>query len=129
MRWVQRPPTRTTATAAITPVRTADSVRAIGEPCCAPVAAVNVTVDGADMTLAPTFWGAQPASYESAGTSAEPLCGETTKAFALVDALDETQQQEAILDSEVTETVLGAGQDGKTLAQEGRLGVHVHRRA
>ena len=81
--------------------------------------AVNVTVDGADMTLAPTFWGAQPASYESAGTSAEPLCGETTKAFALVDALDETQQQEAILDSEVTEIVLGAGQDGKTLAQEG----------
>ena len=81
--------------------------------------AVNVTVDGADMTLAPTLWGAQPASYESAGTSAEPLCGETTKAFALVDALDETQQQEAILDSEVTEIVLGAGQDGKTLAQEG----------
>ena len=81
--------------------------------------AVNVTVDGADLTLAPTFWGAQPASYESAGTSAEPLCGETTKGFALVDALDETQQQEAILDSEVTEVVLGAGQDGKTLAQEG----------
>ena len=81
--------------------------------------AVNATVDGADVTLAPTFWGAQPASYESAGTSAEPLCGETTKAFALIDALDSAQQQEAILDSEVTEIVLGAGQDGKTLAQEG----------
>jgi uncharacterized protein DUF3500 len=81
--------------------------------------AVNVTVDGADITLAPTLWGAQPASYESAGTSAEPLCGETTKAFALVDALDATQQDAAILDTAVTEIVLGAGQDGKTLAQEG----------
>ncbi len=81
--------------------------------------AVNVTVDGDDMTLAPTLWGAQPASYESAGTSSEPLCGETTKAFALVDALDASQQDAAILDTAVTEIVLGAGQDGKTLAQEG----------
>lgn len=81
--------------------------------------AVNVTVDGSAVTLAPTLWGAQPASYEAAGTSAEPLCGETTKAFALVDALDANQQQEAILDTEVKEIVLGAGQDGKTLAQEG----------
>ena len=81
--------------------------------------AVNATVDGVDMTLAPTLWGAQPASYASAGTSAEPLCGETTKAFALVDALDPAQQKAAILTTPVTEIVLGAGQDGKTLAQEG----------
>jgi hypothetical protein len=81
--------------------------------------AVNVTVDGKDMTLAPTLWGAQPASYESAGNTAEPLSGETTKAFAVIDALDPTQQDAAILDTPVTEIVLGAGQDGKTLAQEG----------
>jgi Protein of unknown function (DUF3500) len=81
--------------------------------------ALNVTMAGEQMTLAPTLWGAQPASYESAGTAAEPLCGETTRAFALVDALDGTQQQEAVLDTPVTEIVLGAGQDGKTLAPEG----------
>jgi hypothetical protein len=81
--------------------------------------AVNVTLDGAKMTLAPTLWGAQPSSYTAAGTSAEPLCGETTKAFALMDALDATQQKEATLTTAVTEIVLGAGQDGKTLAQEG----------
>jgi hypothetical protein len=81
--------------------------------------AVNVTLDGAAMTLAPTLWGAQPASYAAAGTSAEPLCGETTKAFALVDALDANQQKEAVLTTPVKEIVLGAGQDGKTLAQEG----------
>ena len=81
--------------------------------------AVNATMAGDAMTLAPTLWGAQPASYESAGTTAEPLCGETTKAFALVDALDAEQQQAAVLDTPITEIVLGAGQDGKTLAPEG----------
>jgi hypothetical protein len=81
--------------------------------------AVNVTVDGKDITLAPTLWGAQPASYAAAGTSAEPLCGETTKAFALVDALDANQQKDPILTTPIKEIVLGAGQDGKTLAQEG----------
>lgn len=63
--------------------------------------ALNATVDGADMTLAPTLWGAQPSSYESAGTSAEPLCGETTKAFALIDALDPGQQKAAVLTTPV----------------------------
>jgi Protein of unknown function (DUF3500) len=84
--------------------------------------AVNITIDGSEMTLAPTLWGAQPASYESAGTTSEPLCGETTKAFALVNALDATQQQAAILATPVKEIVLGAGQDGKTLAPEGISG-------
>jgi hypothetical protein len=61
--------------------------------------AVNVTLDGEDMTLAPTLWGAQPASYEAAGTTTEPLSGETTEAFAVIGALDATQQDAAILDS------------------------------
>lgn len=81
--------------------------------------AVNVTVVGDAMTLAPTLWGAQPSSYAAAGTSAEPLCGETTRAFALMNALDPGQQQQAILDTPVTEIVLGAQQDGRTLAPEG----------
>jgi hypothetical protein len=81
--------------------------------------AVNATMAGKDVTLAPTLWGAQPASYAAAGTTAEPLCGETTKAFALVDALDAEQQKAAILTTPIKEIVLGAGQDGKTLAQEG----------
>jgi Protein of unknown function (DUF3500) len=44
---------------------------------------------------------------------------ETTKAFALIDALDAEQQEAAILTTPITEIVLGAGQDGKTLAAEG----------
>lgn len=81
--------------------------------------AVNITVAGKDMTIAPTLWGAQPASYTQGGTSAEPLSGETTKAFALAGSLDATQQKAAILTTAVKEIVLGAGKDGMTLAQEG----------
>ncbi|WP_018680748.1 DUF3500 domain-containing protein [Actinokineospora enzanensis] len=81
--------------------------------------ALNITLSGKDMTLAPTLWGAQPASYTAGGTPSEPLCGETVQAFALIDALDATQQKAAILTTPVKEIVLGAGQDGKTLAQEG----------
>ena len=81
--------------------------------------AVNVTIVGSKMTLAPTLWGAQPASYTDAGSTFEPLSGETTKAFALMDALDATQQTAAILTTATKEIVLGAGQDGKTLAAEG----------
>ncbi|MFB9908845.1 DUF3500 domain-containing protein [Allokutzneria oryzae] len=81
--------------------------------------ALNISVDGGDMTLAPSFWGAQPASYEIAGTAAEPLCGETVKAFAVMDALDADQRKRATLTTPVKEIVLGTGQDGKTLAPEG----------
>ncbi|MEJ2890514.1 DUF3500 domain-containing protein [Actinomycetospora aeridis] len=81
--------------------------------------ALNITVDGDAMTFAPTFWGAQPSSYTTAGTRAEPLCGETTRAFVLMGALDAVQQQQAVLDAPVTDLVLGAGRDGRTLAPEG----------
>ncbi|GAA0469654.1 hypothetical protein Ade02nite_32650 [Paractinoplanes deccanensis] len=81
--------------------------------------AVNLTMKGDEMTLAPTLWGAQPASYTESSKTVEPLSGETKAAFALVDSLDATQLKAAVLDTAVTEIVLGAGQDGKTLAQEG----------
>lgn len=81
--------------------------------------AVNVTLAGSKMTLAPTLWGAQPAIYPESGANIEPLAGETAKAYALMNALDATQQQAATLGGTTREIVLGAGQDGKTLAQEG----------
>ncbi|WP_433824798.1 DUF3500 domain-containing protein [Actinoplanes sp. CA-015351] len=81
--------------------------------------AVNISVKGDEMTMAPTLWGAQPASYTTSGTTVEPLAGETTAAFAVMDALDDEQQDAAQLDTTITEIVLGAQQDGKTLADEG----------
>lgn len=81
--------------------------------------AVNVTLTGDTMTLAPTLFGVQPATYTLNGVSYEPLGGETDKAFAVVQSLDDDQLDAAILDTAVTEIILGAGQDGKTLAYEG----------
>lgn len=81
--------------------------------------AVNVTVVGSNMTMAPTLWGAQPAMYAVTGVGVEPLSGETNKAFEMMNALDATQQTAAILTGNISEIVLGAGQDGKTLVQEG----------
>jgi hypothetical protein len=84
--------------------------------------AINMTMKGKAMTLAPSFWGAQPASYTAGGEPAEPLSGETRKAFALVGALDDGQRRKAVLGTAVTEVVLGAGRDGKTVANEGVRG-------
>ena len=81
--------------------------------------AVNVTMSGTAMTLAPSFWGAHPAVYDQDGRYVEPMRGETSKAFALVESLDPAQLDAAVLDAPVTEPVLGAGQDGKTLVPEG----------
>lgn len=81
--------------------------------------AVNITVTPTGLTLAPTLWGAQPASYTSGADAVEPLSGETTKAFAVIDALDATQQKAAILTTATKEIVLGAGKDGQTVAAEG----------
>lgn len=81
--------------------------------------AINATMDGKDMTLAPTLWGAEPAVYDTGGGTAEPLRGETVKAFTLMEALDADQQKAATLTTPVVEFVLGPGQDGKTLAPEG----------
>ncbi|PPK67439.1 DUF3500 domain-containing protein [Actinokineospora auranticolor] len=81
--------------------------------------AVNLTLSGTDMTLAPTLWGAQPASYASEGAAIEPLCGEVAKAAAVVDSLTEEQRVAATLPEPVREIVLGAGQDGKALPAGG----------
>ncbi|MGI5290570.1 DUF3500 domain-containing protein [Nonomuraea polychroma] len=81
--------------------------------------AVNITMAGNSMTLAPTLWAAQPAAYADAAAEVEPLCGETVKAFKLAESLDETQLKAAALTTPIKEIVLGAGQDGKTLAAEG----------
>lgn len=81
--------------------------------------AVNITLTGDTMTLAPTLFAAQPATHTLSGVSHEPLAGETDKAFAVVQSLDSTQLAATVLDTAVTETILGAGQDGKTLAYEG----------
>lgn len=81
--------------------------------------AVNVTVAGEQGVLTPTLTGAQPALYIMDGKTIRPLGQESDKAVALLNALDESQRKQAILNYRVADLVLGPGQDGKTIQPEG----------
>ena len=81
--------------------------------------ALNITVVGRDGILTPSHTAAQPAKYTVDGKTVRPLGAENDKAFALVNALDEGQRKQAILNYKVANLVLGPGQDGKTIQPEG----------
>ena len=81
--------------------------------------AINLTLAGNQATMAPSLPAAQPASYTFEGRTVRPLGNENDKAFALINALDNTQRGQAILPSRVADLVLGPGQDGRTIQPEG----------
>lgn len=81
---------------------------------------LNIVIDGARGTVAPTLTGAQPAVYQKTdGTTVRALAAENDKAFALLSALDDTQRAQAILNYTVSDLVLGPGHEGATLMTEG----------
>jgi hypothetical protein len=81
--------------------------------------ALNITMVGPDGILTPSLTAAQPAKYTVDGKTVRPLGAENDKAFALINALDEGQRKQAILNYKVADLVLGPGQDGKTIQPEG----------
>jgi uncharacterized protein DUF3500 len=81
--------------------------------------ALNITIAGERGVLTPTLTGAQPALYTIDGKTVRPLGQESDKAFALLNALDESQRKRAILGYRLVDLVLGPGQDGKTIQPEG----------
>lgn len=81
--------------------------------------AINATIVGADITLAPSLTGAQPASYVLNGATIRPQGIELDRAFELVNALDATQKTKAVLGATFIDLVLGPGKDGMVLANEG----------
>jgi hypothetical protein len=81
--------------------------------------ALNITIAGEHGVLTPTLTGAQPALYTVDGKTVRPLGQESDKALALLNALDESQRKQAILNYRVADLVLGPGQDGKTIQPEG----------
>jgi hypothetical protein len=81
--------------------------------------ALNITIAGERGVLTPSLTGAQPALYTANGKTVRPLGQESDKAFALLNARDEGQRKEAILNYRVADLVLGPGQDGKTIPPEG----------
>jgi len=84
--------------------------------------ALNITMVGIDGILTPSLTAAQPAKYTVDGKTVRPLGAENDKAFALINALDEGQRKQAILNYKVADLVLGPGQDGKTIQPEGIKG-------
>jgi hypothetical protein len=81
---------------------------------------VNATIVGANISLTPSFIGAQPATYtDASGKTVRPLGDIEDAAFALINTLDATQQKAAVLGNTVIDLVLGPGQDGKTIQSEG----------
>ncbi len=81
--------------------------------------AINLTIVGKSNVLTPSLPAAQPAMYKLNGETVRPLGRENDKAFALINALDAAQQKQAILPYQVSDLVLGAGEDGKTIQPEG----------
>ena len=81
--------------------------------------AINIMIAGEKGILTPSLTAAQPSLFTWNGKSVRPLGQENDKAFALLAALDETQQKQAILNYRVADLVLGPGKDGKTIQPEG----------
>ena len=81
--------------------------------------AINLTMGGSQATMTPSLPAAQPATFTIEGRTVRPLGAENDKAFALVNALNETQRGQAVLSYRVADLVLGPGQDGRTIQPEG----------
>jgi hypothetical protein len=84
--------------------------------------AINITLVGAQGTLAPSHTGAQPAHYEIEGKTMRPLGREVDKAYALLATLDDSQRKQAILGVQMRDLVLGPGRDGQMIQPEGIKG-------
>jgi Protein of unknown function (DUF3500) len=81
--------------------------------------ALNATVNGGNITLAPSLTGGQPVKYTLNGTAIYIVAKEVSDAYALLGSLDTTQLGKTVLGTQSIDLVLGPGQDGKTLQPEG----------
>lgn len=81
--------------------------------------AINLTMTGSNRTMAPSHLGAQPSSFSLDSRTVRPLGDELDKGVALINALDASERKLAILGYAVADTVLAAGEDGKTIQPEG----------
>ena len=81
--------------------------------------AINLTLAASQASMTPSLPAAQPASYTFEGRTIRPLGNEHDKAFALINALNDAERSQAILNYRVADLVLGPGQDGRTIQPEG----------
>ena len=87
--------------------------------------AINATVVGSNITLAPSLTGGQPIKATVNGKTVvvvEKVPQEVKDAYALLSGLSAAQKAKAVIGTQSIDLVLGPGQDGKTLQPEGLAG-------
>lgn len=87
--------------------------------------AINATVAGPNITLAPSLTGGQPIKATQNGqtvTLIQKVPQEVRDASALLQSLTAAQKAKAVISTNRIDLVLGPGQDGKTLQPEGLPG-------
>ena len=81
--------------------------------------AINMTVAGERSYLSPTFLGIDPARYATPSGTVAPMAEHRAGGLALINALDETQRQQAFAEKRPRELLTGAGNDGFVPAADG----------
>lgn len=84
--------------------------------------AINATVVGQDITLAPSLTGGQPVRYTVNGKTVYIVEKEVKEALAMLASLSAAQKAKAVISTRNIDLVLGPGQEGKTLQPEGLAG-------
>ena len=84
--------------------------------------AINATVVGPNITLAPSLTGGQPIKYTKDGTATtiQAVTTEVADAFKLVGSFDATQRAKAVLGTQNIDLVLGPGQDASSRGTGGQ---------
>jgi Protein of unknown function (DUF3500) len=81
--------------------------------------AINATVAGGGVTLAPSLTGGQPIRFMKDGKAIYIVEKEVKEATAMLAGLTAAQRGKAVLGARSIDLVLGPGQDGRTLQPEG----------
>lgn len=87
--------------------------------------AINATVVGSDITLAPSLTGGQPIKTTVNGKAVvivDKVPQEVKDSYAMLASLTAAQKAKAVISTQSIDLVLGPGQDGKTLQPEGLPG-------
>lgn len=84
--------------------------------------AVNATIVGKSITLAPSLTGGQPVTFDQNGQTVRTIGNDIDAAFKLINALDSSQKTKAVIGSSFIDLALGPGQDGKVTQTEGIKG-------
>jgi hypothetical protein len=81
--------------------------------------AINATIVGDQITLAPSLTGGQPVDYELNGKKVRQLANEEDTAFKLINSLSPDQRKQAILDDHHADMIWGPGREGAQPRDEG----------